>query len=308
MKSFIKTSIVLCTYNGAKYLQEQLDSIIAQTYPIHEYIMVDDCSTDQTMNILQGYGQKYSNWRIYQNEKNIGYNKNFEKALQLATGDVIAICDQDDIWNKDKIKIMLENWKDNTPLIYCESIRFTDYTPTKLKTNKWLRKFEGTDGRKLFIQNVISGHNIIFKKDLLKLALPFKQNIYYDWWLSVVAAYNGGVTYLPKILVYYRIHDKNATVNTNMNTSIKRVERKKLIKQKILPCTEQFIHTPNIPSKHKIFAQNLHYLWGQGLQQKFHWPLFFFLLRYRRYIFFYKKRRIGILSHIKHSFIFTYNY
>lgn len=298
----IKVSIALCTYNGAKYLKEQLDSIVAQTYPIYECIIVDDCSTDETMNIVQDYSQKYFNWHIYQNEKNIGYNKNFEKALQLTTGGVIAICDQDDIWHKDKIKIMLELWNNNSLLAHCHSIQFQNDIPKNPTISKIFTSFRGTDARKIFVVNTVSGHNVMIKRALLHYALPFNHTGYYDWWLAVVAAYNGGVTSISKILTYQRFHYDRVTVEKE--GSGKYSSRMKIdVKQNL----SIFLNYEYMPVQHKLFGEKLLRLWGEALNKKIYLPLFFFLIYHRRIVFYSKKRKLGLLSHIKNSFLLAYN-
>ena len=103
-------SVVLCTYNGEKFLYPQIDSIIAQTYPNLEIIIVDDASSDNTPFILEEYSRKDSRVKYHINSANIGYNKNFEKAFSLASADYIAISDQDDIWESNKIELMMKGW------------------------------------------------------------------------------------------------------------------------------------------------------------------------------------------------------
>ena len=100
-------SVIMCTYNGEKYLREQIDSILAQTYPIHEIIVCDDCSTDNTMAILQEYATRFTFIKVHQNEKNKGCNQNFHDTLYKATGNYIAISDQDEFWFSDIIEILL---------------------------------------------------------------------------------------------------------------------------------------------------------------------------------------------------------
>ena len=98
--SALKISIVLCTYNGAAYLREQLDSLRAQTLPFYELVVQDDGSTDGTWELLEDYRRQHSDCRIrlFRNPQRLGYNRNFLTAVQRAEGDCIACCDQDDIW------------------------------------------------------------------------------------------------------------------------------------------------------------------------------------------------------------------
>jgi len=105
-------SIVLCTYNGEKYLQAQLDSLIDQTYKNVEIIIVDDCSKDNTRSILLNYQSLYPFIKVFLNSENIGFNKNFAKAIGLTGGEFVAICDQDDIWDLNKLEELKENIAD----------------------------------------------------------------------------------------------------------------------------------------------------------------------------------------------------
>jgi len=99
-------SIAMCTYNGEKYLREQLDSLVAQDYPNLEIVIVDDCSTDSTPQLLEEYAGQHPNFTIHQNEQNMGFRRNFEKALKLCSGEIISLCDQDDIWFPNKISAL----------------------------------------------------------------------------------------------------------------------------------------------------------------------------------------------------------
>ena len=101
-------AVVMCTYNGGMFLREQLDSILRQTYPISEIIVQDDCSTDDTMDILRSYAARDSRVRVTRNAVNLGFNRNFRSAVMKATADFVAISDQDDVWMPDKIGLMTE--------------------------------------------------------------------------------------------------------------------------------------------------------------------------------------------------------
>ena len=91
-------SVVMCTYNGSRFVAEQIDSICRQTFPQLQIIIVDDASSDNTYEIVKQYADKDERIQSYRNDTNLGFNLNFNKACKLATGDFIAIADQDDIW------------------------------------------------------------------------------------------------------------------------------------------------------------------------------------------------------------------
>ena len=109
MDSVIRISVVVCTYNGERYLKEQLESILQQSYPVEEIIVQDDGSTDDTMQLLRDYAQRYPQIKVYNNDSGQhGINANFFSAMQRAKGDYIAISDQDDIWEPDKLRLQAE--------------------------------------------------------------------------------------------------------------------------------------------------------------------------------------------------------
>lgn len=101
-------SVALTTYNGEKYLSEQLESIINQDYKNFEIIISDDNSKDKTIEIINDYKNKYSNIIVNFNSENLGFKKNFEKAISLCNGEFIAFSDQDDIWTTNHLSILFE--------------------------------------------------------------------------------------------------------------------------------------------------------------------------------------------------------
>src|SRR5262245_56238365 len=111
-------SIALCTYNGGRFLAAQLDSILSQTHRNLELIIVDDCSTDATGDIIKTYAGQAQRIRFEINTGNLGYNRNFEKGLSLCRAEYIAPSDQDDIWEPLKIEAMLKGWKDQSNFMY----------------------------------------------------------------------------------------------------------------------------------------------------------------------------------------------
>ena len=101
-------SVAMATYNGEVYLRKQLDSILHQSLPVDEIIICDDQSSDGTVDIIQEYIKQYPHIHLYKNEQNLGYKRNFKKALSLCSKEYIFLCDQDDIWDSDKVKEMVE--------------------------------------------------------------------------------------------------------------------------------------------------------------------------------------------------------
>ena len=99
-------SIAMATYNGDKYIKEQIDSILNQTIQDFEIVICDDCSTDGTVRILHEYAKNDKRFHIYQNEDNLGFKKNFEKAITLCQGEYIALSDQDDIWMPNHLELL----------------------------------------------------------------------------------------------------------------------------------------------------------------------------------------------------------
>jgi glycosyltransferase involved in cell wall biosynthesis len=105
----MKVSVAMATYNGASYIEEQLESILSQTRTVDEVIICDDCSRDDTVAIINEFIQRYHlqcKWRIEVNDKNLGFGSNFIKTIKKTTGDIIFFCDQDDIWTRDRVQVM----------------------------------------------------------------------------------------------------------------------------------------------------------------------------------------------------------
>ena len=204
-------SIVLCTYNGAKYLSEQLESILAQTYPLHEIIIQDDNSTDETVNIIHEYACKYSLIKFFKNNSAHGVNGNFISAMQRATGDYIAISDQDDIWETDKIENQMNSIGKN---LLCSGFSCPFSTDGS---------FAYFDHRKRNVNVVrmcflgLPGHTLLLRRELINMLPPLEHSIFkysmYDAALSIVAAAHKNIVFIDKILVNFRRHSAATTYN-----------------------------------------------------------------------------------------------
>ncbi len=202
-------SIALTTYNGEQYLPALLDSLLAQTYPNIEIIATDDISQDGTLILLQRYERLYSHIKVYVNETNLGYIKNFEKTMGLCNGDYIAPCDQDDCWLPDKIKRSVEAIGDY-PMVYCDSLVANEKlqpTGRKISDAVVCRTFTNCLNYAVFAN--VYGHASLFKRSLYTGASDFPLYMPYDWWLCFQATLQGGVTFLPEALILYRQHSNN---------------------------------------------------------------------------------------------------
>jgi glycosyltransferase involved in cell wall biosynthesis len=205
-------SIALCTYNGEKYLEKQLDSLIEQSYRPIEIIAIDDRSSDRTLEILNSYARKHSFVKVIQNEENLGYVKNFEKAIQQCSGTYIAMSDQDDIWLDIKIETMFNHMEDNI-LIYHNSV-FIDEKDRIIGTEQSVDRFgkyNGCSNIPFLISNCIPGHTTMFRSELIPHLLPFHKDFYHDWWIAFVAVNIGKIKAIPDVLVKYRQHELSIT-------------------------------------------------------------------------------------------------
>lgn len=210
-------SIVMATYNGEKYLREQLDSILQQTYRNFELIVVDDASTDETLSILYEYSALDDRIHIFSAEKNIGLVANFERGLRLARGEFIALSDQDDIFRKDKIELLLATLKAHPKRdLVLSDLSLIDENGNKIANSMWryskLKPKQGKPLQRLLYANFATGCAMMFTHRLLELAIPFPPDcIVHDWWLAVVATSSkaGGMCLVEEQLTAYRQHGSN---------------------------------------------------------------------------------------------------
>lgn len=200
----------MATYNGERFLSGQLDSILSQSYPNIELVVVDDGSVDGTVALVESYIKRYPAIRLYVNEENLGYIKNFEKGMLLANGEYIALSDQDDIWRKDKLALLMEQIGTHE-IIYSNSLLIDDAGNSLGKYMSDIRnQINYTDCLMYTIGAWAPGHAMLFRKELITRCLPFPQLVTHDFWLGFVAACKGTVAYINLPLVYYRQHGANA--------------------------------------------------------------------------------------------------
>lgn len=208
----MKISIALCTYNGSKYLVEQLESLKNQTLKADEIVVCDDGSTDNTIQILKQY-EAILKIKLFINNSSLGVTKNFEKAISLCSGDIIFLCDQDDIWESNKIEKMSAAFVDkNIGLVLCNGT-VIDEKNKQIKNYTLWNSF-GIDGINKYNFNfeilinklIFTGIASAFRADLRKYILPISKYAFHDEWIGLICSYKSKVFFLEDKLVRYRIH------------------------------------------------------------------------------------------------------
>ncbi|TDS82497.1 glycosyltransferase involved in cell wall biosynthesis [Comamonas sp. JUb58] len=267
-------SIALATYNGERFLEQQMDSLLAQDYQNLEIVISDDCSTDGTWGILQAYAAKDSRIRLLVRDVNRGYVGNFIRVFMQCKGDFISPSDQDDIWHSNKTRRLVESIGD-ADLAYCNN-RFIDDTNTPLgkKYSDTVSKMvSGKDPRNLIFCTSISGHAMIFRSNLLQITENLSTASYIDWLIAFLAANRNGINYIDEILVDWRQHQSSATFRFRKNTHGAKAEG--IVKDK-----NTFTALAAIPGKHQDFTINALKIWKTWLNSYFSLSMFFFVLRY----------------------------
>lgn len=224
-------SVVMSSYNGEKYIKEQLESLLIQTRKIDEVIIADDCSSDNTVAIVEDFIQKNnlkSNWRIIINKKNKGWRRNFMEAMWLSKGDLVFPCDQDDIWRKDKVEIM-SNIMENNPAInlltsnYCEFFVNGRERIAPWKNDKRLKK---VDLRYNYLLVDSPGCTYCVRRKLLDMSKKYWRPAYpHDALLWRMGLMSNALYAYTDDLIRWRNHSKSAFAKESKN--LKSVSAKK---------------------------------------------------------------------------------
>lgn len=309
-------SIAMTSYNGEKYIAEQLDSILTQTYDNFELIICDDCSKDSTVKIIKDYCGKDSRIKLYVNEKNLGFKKNFEKAISLCKGEYIALSDQDDIWlpeHLEKLYKMIGNYT-----IACDNALIIDETGKE--TGQILNKLDAYEydppgNNKMYsvlcTRSVFPGSSMLIDGNYAKKMLPIPDYVeYHDAWLSCCACCINGLTYDFGISRKYRLHGKNVSLETHKKISLGKNIKQKLktfrqpyFNSRYLYCEElekRFIS--DMPEdKKKIFLEIKDYLHNRNKHIKI-FSNILFLCRYYKYLY-YRNNYKEIIPRIAYIFL-----
>lgn len=238
-----KIGIIMATYNGEKYLREQLDSIIDQTYNDWFLFVSDDNSTDGTNKILLEYKKKYKEKIfIYSNNTDShGAKDNFANCFALANGcDYYMLCDQDDVWEQNKIEVMvdfIERYDNSTPILVYSDCYLADHNLNIINESftKYLNKYLPKKNIKkhVLLENYFPGCSVLFNSELKqKISVIPKEAEMHDWWITIVAALFGNIYFLDKPLHYYRQHSNNTIGANNKENNSFLIRIKKVLNYK----------------------------------------------------------------------------
>lgn len=219
-----RISILLSTYNGEKYLKEQLESILSQSFNDFKVLVRDDGSTDNTVTILKKYQKIYPNKIdiLADNGENLRSSRSFMKLLENNVSDYVMFADQDDVWNADKIEKTYQKMQEienmygkNTPLLIHSNLTVTDQKLDILAPSFW--KFQNINPNKqklsdFLVDNNVTGCTMMINRALAEKVQTIPQEaIMHDWWIAMVASVFGKIAYIDEPLMLYRQHGKNDT-------------------------------------------------------------------------------------------------
>lgn len=211
-------SVALCTYNGERYIADQLDSILNQTHVPDEIVVRDDGSTDRTLEILNEYATDAPElFDIEQHAENTGVAKNFESAIRACTGDYIALSDQDDVWHEEKLARQLAALSESDAALACHNSTlvtdsmdpigdlWADLIPAYIPESET----RPTDTfRQLVRRNFVQGATVLLDAEYVDEILPLPAAWHHDYYLAIQACLRGGIIVLDDELLSYRQHEQ----------------------------------------------------------------------------------------------------
>jgi glycosyltransferase involved in cell wall biosynthesis len=223
-----RISVALCTYNGALFVAEQVASILGQSRPIDELVLSDDASTDGSVGLVRRLIDEHSaatgrsiSLRVFENPVPLGVVGNFEQAITACTGDLIALCDQDDRWDPLKLETIVAEFSRHPDLLLVNSdarlvdaagepLGHTLFEALAVTPEEFALVRSGDGFEALLKRNLVTGATTVFRRSLLDFAAPFPSSWVHDEWLAILAAAFGRFDLLASPLIDYRQHGGNA--------------------------------------------------------------------------------------------------
>lgn len=217
--------ILLPTYNGEKFLSAQIDSLLHQTYSDWRLIIKDDLSSDSTLSLVNEYKDKYPDKIVVLGNQSLkkGVIGSFENLLEVSAAHYVAFCDQDDVWNSDKLLLQVKKMREleaihgeSMPILIHTDLSVVDDRLEMISESLWKHQHISPEKmsalRRLLVQNCVTGCTVLINRPLAKLALPFPEDvIMHDWWMALIAVSEGVLCDMRATTVKYRQHDNNDT-------------------------------------------------------------------------------------------------
>ena len=227
--------ILLPTYNGEKYLKEQLDSILNQTYKNIRLIISDDCSKDSTPKILEEYRKKDERIELYLQKENIGVVKGIEFLLKKVKSNYYMLADQDDVWLPMKVEKSIETLKKQKADLVFGDLEvvdqnlntifpsFGDFMLLNRKIHKYIDSYKVN-----YLYNCVTGCTVLSKKEFIEKILPIpteSKYLIHDHWIGLIVALNGKLAYMPEKYIKYRQHGNNQVGTNKISHGFERLEQ-----------------------------------------------------------------------------------
>ena len=215
--------ILLATYNGAAFLEAQLDSILAQTHKNWRLVIRDDGSMDKTPEIIEAFRARHREKVVILEDEagNLGLVQNYSRLLEHAGAVYVAFCDQDDVWKPEKLELSLQKMRDmeaehgaDKPLLVFTDLTVVDEDLRTIHPSFWryqgLRPEKCNSFGRLLSQNVVTGCTTLMNQPLVEKVAPIPPGVHvHDWWVALVTAVFGVAGYIVRSTVLYRQHGQN---------------------------------------------------------------------------------------------------
>ncbi len=224
----LEVSVALCTHNGARFLREQVRSICLQTRPPVEIVLSDDASRDGSVEVVRTTVAECAAerpgppiaLRVFENPVALRVVKNFEQAISACTSELIALCDQDDVWMPDRLALMVARFEQDANLLLLHTdarlvdaerrdLNQTLFHALEVTPSERARVHAGNAFEVLLRRNLVTGATTVFRRSLLADALPLPVEWVHDEWLAIVASSTARVDLLEQSLIEYRQHESN---------------------------------------------------------------------------------------------------
>lgn len=247
-----RTSVAIATYNGAKFLEEQLTSIARQSCPVDEVVVSDDCSSDESVRVAREAAARLGlTARILGNTARLGVASNFERAMTACSGEIVFLADQDDVWYTNKVECVLAAFSENPRLLaaFSDAVVVDERRRPLHDSLLGLSRLTSTERARiraggifdvLMTRNVVAGATMALRASGISLALPVPQGWFHDEWLALFLSSVGEVALIDEPLIEYRQHQSNC-VGIPPRTSLleKYLSLKKLSRAERLQAAER---------------------------------------------------------------------